>query len=144
MELLQTLQTDMKLAMKAGEKQKLNVLRMLINDVKNLDLQTVKLTPMQAVEAYAKRLKKSADEFEKLGRAEEVKSLHEEIAIVDTYLPKKLGAADTESAIDAFLALHAFTEKQLGQATGMFIKSQNGMVDPAVVSSMLKTKLAGK
>ena len=38
MELLQKLQDDMKAALKAGEKQKLSVIRMLLSDVKNIDL----------------------------------------------------------------------------------------------------------
>jgi uncharacterized protein YqeY len=144
MELLEQLQADMKQAMKGGEKQKLGVLRMLINDVKNLDLAAVKQTPQQAVEAYAKRLKKSAEEFHRLGREDEVTTLNQEIGIVESYLPKKLGREETEAAVDAFLANNAYTEKQLGQAIGAFMKQSGGNVDPGIVSPMMKSKLAGK
>ncbi|HEX8342475.1 MAG TPA: GatB/YqeY domain-containing protein [Tepidisphaeraceae bacterium] len=144
MALLEQLQADMKQAMKAGEKQKLGVLRMLINEVQNADLQASKPTPQQALEAYAKRLKKNADEFDRIGRADEVSKLREEITLTESYLPKKLGRDETEQRIDAFLAANTFTEKQFGQAMGALMKAHPGELDAAVASPLLKAKLAGK
>jgi uncharacterized protein len=144
MSLLTRLQDDMKQAMKAGEKDRLTVIRMLISDVKNIDLQPNKITEEQAVAAYAKKLKKSAEEYEKIGKPDEVAKLKSELAIVESYLPKKAGAEDTEKLVDAFLAANSFTEKQMGQAMGLFIKQQGGNVDPAVANALLKKKLTGK
>lgn len=144
MELLARLQDDMKTAMKTGQKDRLGVIRMLISDVKNIDLQPTKPTPQQAVEAYSKKLKKSLEEYEKLGRAEEVAKLKSEIAIVDEYLPKKASKEETEAMIDAFLAQNAFTEKDVGKAMGAFLKQNAGTVDPGIVNPILKAKLAGK
>jgi uncharacterized protein len=144
MSLLSRLQDDMKLAMKAGEKDRLTVIRMLISDVKNIDLQPNKPTEEQAVAAYAKKLKKSAEEYEKIGKADEVAKLKSELAIVESYLPKKAGAEDTERLLDAFLASNSFTEKQMGQAMGAFMKQHGANVDPAVVNPLLKKKLTGK
>ena len=59
MELLDRLTQDMKTAMKAGQKDRLGVIRMLLSDVKNIDLDPKKPTAEQAVEAYAKKLRKS-------------------------------------------------------------------------------------
>jgi uncharacterized protein len=144
MELLSKLQDDMKTAMKAGEKDRLLVIRMLISEVKNIDLQPTKPTPEQAVESYAKKLRKSIEEYEKINQPEAAAKLKTELAIVDAYLPKKLDAAATENLIDAFLAGQTFTEKQIGQATGMFIKANGGNVDPAIVAPIVRAKLAGK
>lgn len=144
MELLPKLTEDMKLAMKAGQKDRLLVIRMLISEVKNIDLMPNKPTPQQAVEAYNKKLKKSLEEWEKLGRAEEANKLKEEIAIVESYLPKKLGAEETEKLVDAFLAANPFTEKDAGRATGLFMKQHGGSVDAGIVNPMLRAKLAGK
>ncbi len=144
MELLARLQEDMKTAMKTGQKDRLMVIRMLISDVKNIDLQPNKPTPQQAVEAYNKKLKKSMEEFEKIGRAEEVAKLKSEISIVEEYLPKKLGKEETESLVDAFLAQNSFTEKDVGRATGMFMKANAGNVDAGIVNPIIKAKLAGK
>ncbi|MGC4033389.1 MAG: GatB/YqeY domain-containing protein [Tepidisphaeraceae bacterium] len=143
-DLLTRLQTDMKTAMKAGEKDRLQVIRMLISEVKNIDLNPAKPTAEQAVEAYAKKLKKSAEEFEKIGRAEEVAKLKAETEQVEAYLPKKLSAAETEPLVDAFLAANAFTEKDAGRATGAFMKQHAGQVDAGIVNPLIRQKLAGK
>ncbi len=43
-----------------------------------------------------------------------------------------------------FLAKNTFTEKQVGQAMGMFIKQHGSQVDPGIVNPLIKAKLAGK
>jgi uncharacterized protein len=144
MALLARLQEDMKAAMKAGEKDKLQVIRMLISDVKNIDLQPTKPTEEQAVAAYAKRLRKSLEEYEKLNKADEVAKLKSELEVVDAYLPKKAGPEETEKLVDQFLSQNAFTEKQLGQAMGAFMKAHGANVEASVVNPLLKKKLAGK
>src|SRR6185437_11656709 len=100
--MLETLQQDMKTAMKSGQKDRLMVIRMLISEVKNIDLNPAKPTAQQAVEAYQKKLKKSLEEYEKIGRAEESAKLKEEIEIVAGYLPKKISKEETEQRVDAF------------------------------------------
>lgn len=144
MELQQRLQEDMKTALKAGDKQRLGVIRMLLSDVKNIDLAPKPTTAEEAVAAYAKKLRKSAEEFQKLGKAEEVEKLKYEIGVAEEYLPKKASPEETEKLVDAFLASQSFTEKQVGQAMGAFMKAHGGQVDAAVVNPMLKRKLAGK
>jgi uncharacterized protein YqeY len=144
MELLPRLQEDMKVAMKSGAKDRLGVIRMLISDVKNIDLMPNKPTAEQAVEAYAKKLRKSLEEYDKLGREEQVKQLRFEIAVVEEYLPKKASPEDTEKLVDAFLAAGSFTEKQTGQAMGAFMKRHGASVDAGVANKLLRAKLAGK
>jgi uncharacterized protein YqeY len=144
MELLARLQEEMKSAMKSGAKDRLGTIRMLINEVKNIDLQPNKPTPEQAVEAYAKKLRKSVEEFEKLNKPDEVTKLRAEIGIAEEFLPKKLSKEETEALVDAFLAAGAFTEKDIGKATGLFTKAHAGKVDSSMVNQILRAKLAGK
>jgi uncharacterized protein len=144
MSLLAKLQEDMKAAMKSGQKERLTVIRMLISDVKNIDLQPKKLTEEETVAAYAKKLKKSMEEYEKLGKSAEVAQLQSEIRIVEEYLPKKASAEDTEKLVAAFLAGGNYTEKQMGQAMGAFMKAHGAQVDPAVANAAIKKALAGK
>jgi uncharacterized protein YqeY len=144
MDLLAKLQDDMKVAMKARDKPRLDVIRMLISEVKTIDLQPNKPTAVQAVEAYAKKLRKSQEEYTKIGKTGEVAALACELAVVEEYLPKRLSAAETEPLVDAFLAQNAFTEKQVGQAMGAFLKLHGQQVDGAVVNPMIRSKLAGK
>ena len=144
MDLQTRLTEDMKTAMKSGQKDRLQVIRMLISDVKVIDMNPQKPTELQAVEAYAKKLRKSAEEYEKVGRPEEAAKLKSEIAIVEEYLPKKASAADTERLVDDFLAKNSFGEKDFGRAMGAFMKAHGGQVDPGQANQLLKQKLAGK
>ncbi|MBV8780862.1 MAG: GatB/YqeY domain-containing protein [Phycisphaerae bacterium] len=143
MDLHAKLQEDMKSAMKSGQKERLGVIRMLLSDVKNIDLAPKKITAEETVAAYGKKLRKSMEEYEKYGKTEEVAQLKREIAIVDEYLPKKRSADETASLVDAFLANSSFTEKQAGQATGAFMKAHGTEVDPATASALIRQKLAG-
>lgn len=144
MDLLGKLQDDMKAAMKSGQKDRLGVIRMLLSDVKNIDLASKPITAEQAVEAYAKKLRKSVEEYEKLNKPQEVAQLKSELTVVEEYLPKKASAADTAALVDAFLAKNSFTEKQVGQAMGGFMKAHGAGVDPAHASALIRQKLAGK
>ena len=144
MDMLAKLQEDMKTAMRTGQKDRLQVIRMLISDVKIVDMAPKPTTPLQAVESYHKKLKKSLEEYDKLGKADEVTKLKFEIGVVEEYLPKKASPGDTEKLVDEFLAKNAFTEKQVGQATGLFMKAHGAQVDPASANALIKAKLAGK
>src|SRR3954462_8107825 len=114
MDLQTRLIEDMKVAMKSGQKDRLSVIRMLLSDVKNIDLMPAKPTAEQAVAAYGKKLRKSLEEYEKLGKTDEVNKLRFEIGVVDEFLPKKASADETARLVDEFLAGNSFTEKKLG------------------------------
>jgi uncharacterized protein YqeY len=144
MDLQTRLQDDMKAAMKSGQKDRLSVIRMLLSDVKNIDLMPNKPTAEQVVEAYAKKLRKSKEEYQKLGKADEVKKLQFEIGVTEEYLPKKASAEETDKLVEEFLSKNTFTEKQAGQATGAFMKAQGGQVDPALANAAIRKRLAGK
>ena len=144
MDLQTRLTEDMKAAMKGGQKDRLSVIRMLLSDVKNIDLMPGKPTAEQAVAAYGKKLRKSLEEYEKLGKADQIASLKFEIGVVDEYLPKKASPDETARLVDAFLAANSFTEKQLGQAMGAFMKAHGQQVDAGTANQLLKQRLAGK
>jgi uncharacterized protein YqeY len=144
MSLLARLQEEMKTAMKSGQKERLGVIRMLISDVKNIDLAPKKTTEEEAVAAYAKKLKKSMEEYEKLARTAEVQQLRTELAVVEEFLPKKAGPEETERLVTQFLAQNSFTEKQAGQAMGAFMKAHGSAVEASVANPILRKALASK
>src|SRR4051812_31471692 len=144
MDLLGRLQEDMKAAMKSGQKERLSVIRMLISDVKNIDLDPKKPTQEQAVAAYAKKLRKGDEEMEKYSKTEQANQLRSELTIVDSYLPKKASPEETARLVDEFPDKNTFNKKQHGQAMVMFMKQHGSSIVPGVVNPMLKQKLAGK
>jgi uncharacterized protein len=141
MELLPRLQEDMKAAMKSGDKNRLMVIRMLLSDVKNIDLAPKPITAEETIAAYAKKLRKSQEEYQRLGKPDEVEKLKYEIGVVEEYLPKKASREETEKLVDQFLASNSFTAKQFGQAMGTFMKAHGTQVDAGTVNAILKSKL---
>ena len=144
MDMLLRLQTDMKTALKAGQKDRLQVIRMLLSDVKNIDIMPGKPTAEFVVEAYGKKLRKSIEEYQKINRPDEVTKIQSELAVVEEYLPKKASAGDTEALVTAFLAANHFTEKQTGQAMGAFMKVHGKDVDPTAANAAMRKGLAGR
>ena len=144
-DLISRLQADMKTALKAGEKEKLGVIRMLLAEAKNADLQKPPSTPQKMVEAHYKRLKKSREEYEKLGKPDEVAQLDREITVVEAYVPRQASAGDTANLVDAFLAEHPeFTGGDVGRATGQFMKANGGNVDPAAANARIRQVLSSR
>ena len=139
MDLITRLSDDMKAAMKAGDKDRLGVIRMVLSDAKQADLK--KITPEQAVEAYAKKLSKSAEEMTKYGKTAEAEQLKRELAVVQEYLPKKASTDETAALVEQFLSKNTFTEKQVGQAMGQFMKAHGGQVDPGLANKLIREKL---
>ena len=144
MDLQTRLSEDMKTAMKSGQKDRLSVIRMLLSDVKNVDLMPGKPTQEQAVASYAKKLRKGLEEYEKYGKTAEAAQIRSEIAIVEEYLPKKASAEDTARLVDEFLAKNSFTERQVGQAMGAFMKAHGSQVDAGQANQLIRQKLTGK
>ena len=83
-DLISRLQSDMQAAMKAGQKDRVSTLRMLLSEAKNADLQKPPSTPAKMVEGHARRLRKAREEYEKLGKADEVAKLSAEITSTGT------------------------------------------------------------
>ena len=142
--LLNRLQEDMKAALKQGDKERLSVIRMMLSDVKNIDLAPKPTTAEDAVAAYAKKLRKSQEEYQKIGKTAEVDKLKYELGVVEGYLPRKASPEETERLVDAFLAQNNFTEKQVGQAMGAFLKTHGGQVEASLVNPLLRKKFTGK
>ena len=143
MSLIDRLTADMKAAMKAGDKPRLGTIRMLLSEARTADLQKPPSTPEKMVAAHHKRLVKAREEYEKLGKSEEVAGLDAEIAVADEYVPKPAGGGETASLVDAFLAEHAeFGKGDVGRATGMFMKQHGGAVDAAAANARMREVLS--
>ena len=140
MDLLAKLQEDMKTAMRAKDQKRLDVIRMLLSDVKIIDMAPKPTTAEDAVAAYGKKLRKSVEEYQKLGKADEVEKLKWELGIVEAYLPKKASAEETERLVEEFLKANTFPAAKFGQAMGAFMKAHVPQVDPGLANAALEGK----
>lgn len=87
---------------------------------------------MEVITSYAKQLRKSIAEFEKLGeRGAEAKADAEfELGFCDSFLPKKLDEAATETLIRQIVAEQNISSpKQMGKLMGVLMKSHRDEID---------------
>ena len=143
MDLRQQLNEQMKAALKAGQKDRLSTLRMLLAELKNEDMRAgTKADDVSVLRRYAKNLSKSMEEYQRVGAEQRVRHLEGELAVVEEFLPQPMSEAELAEAIDRLLAEHGLSsQRQLGQAMGLLMKAYPGRVDGAKAQQMLKAKL---
>ncbi|MCX6106585.1 MAG: GatB/YqeY domain-containing protein [Proteobacteria bacterium] len=134
---------DLKTAMKAKDKDRLSVLRMILSEIKyaqaavNVHQDLPEADVLKVVATYQKRLTKSLDDYPE---GEKRTQIQTEIAIVDDYLPKKVGPDEVKKAIDEVLL--ATSERAFGPLMKEVLARLGSGGDGKVVSQLLKDKLA--
>jgi len=148
MDLVLQISEDIKKAMKAGEKAKLNVLRALATDFRKGPKDAGRdPTPDDVLTAISRGIKQRQDsfeQFEKAGRDELAKVEKDEIAILQDYLPEQLTDDELESLVDeAIKQSGASSPKEMGKVMGILIPKTKGKADGKKISGMVSKKLAG-
>ena len=118
--LFERLQSDMKAAMKARDKDRLGVLRMLISKVKSAAIDDPQATEDEGVTrvllTYAKQREEGLEEARKAGRDELAEAEEFELSVVRSYLPEPLSDDELESLVQAVIADEgASSMKDMGQ-----------------------------
>jgi uncharacterized protein YqeY len=140
--LKQAVQSQMVTAMKAGDKVRTQVLRMMLSEIKAVEVDHPSADPQAAVASYAKKLKKALAEFEKLSANEQVAQLKGEISIVDEFLPRQMGDAELEAIVNKTIAsTGAASAKDSGKVIGAVMKQTGGVADAGRVRALVTAKL---
>lgn len=101
-------QSDLTAAMKAGDKERISTLRMLLNSVKNeriaLGAEVDEGRFMALVQKGIKQRQESAEAFAKGGRPELAAKEEREAALFASYLPPPASEEEVRAAVAAFVA----------------------------------------
>lgn len=143
------LQEDMKNALRAGDQDRLSTLRMMRSQVlleKKKDASRPALTDDEVetvIRAYAKQLRESAAEYEKLGRPEEAGKIRDELRYVQEYLPQPLNEPETRELVKQVLSeLQITSMKDFGRAMKELQARAKGRADGKQLSEMVRSALA--
>ena len=148
MSLKQQLTDDMKAAMKAGEKDRLGVIRLVNAAIKQKEVdERVEMTDplvLAVLEKMVKQRKDSIAQYEAAGREDLAAVERYELSVIDGYLPAKLGEAEILAAIDAAIAATgAAGPADMGKLMGVLKPKLAGQADMGEVSTLVKQRLAG-
>ena len=146
MSLKDTLNNDIKTAMKAKDKETLAVLRMIKTAVQAAEID--KKEELNAEEELtilareAKQRRESLAEFVKAGRDELVAKTEAEIEIVERYLPKQLSVEEVKEVIATVAEkIGATTQKEFGKLMGAVMQELKGKADGNVIKEQVKAHL---
>ena len=146
MSLKETLNNDIKTAMKAKDKETLAVLRMIKTAVQAAEID--KKEELNAEEELtilareAKQRRESLAEFVKAGRDELVAKTEAEIEIVERYLPKQLSVEEVKDVIATVAEkIGATTQKEFGKLMGAVMQELKGKADGNVIKDQVKAHL---
>jgi uncharacterized protein YqeY len=138
----------MKAAMRAGEKERLGVIRMITSGIKQREVdERISLDDAQVlavIEKMIKQRKESLVQFQAGNRQDLVDKESAEIALLQTYLPAQLSTAEIDALIaEAIAATGAASVKDMGKVMGIIKAKAQGRADMAAVGAKIKAKLGG-
>ena len=148
MSLKAQLTEDMKTAMKAGEKDRLAVIRLINAAIKQKEVdERVEMTDplvLAVLEKMVKQRRDSITQYDAAGRDDLARIERYELGVIETYLPAKLDEAAVQAAIDAAVAqTGAAGPADMGKVMAVLKPQLAGQADMGLVSQLLKKKLAG-
>ena len=143
--------SELKAAMKAGEKRRVDTIRMIMAALKDKDIEARgqgKAVSGEDILALLQKMVKSRKEsleiYEKAGRTDLATQESEEIAVIHSFLPQQLTEAEVEQAISTAISeTGAASIKDMGRVVGALKGKYAGRMDFGKASALVKEKLSG-
>ncbi|WP_210485046.1 GatB/YqeY domain-containing protein [Microvirga antarctica] len=142
--------TEMKAAMKAGDKRKLGTVRLIQAALKDKDIEargagrgpSTEAEILALLQKMIKQRQESMAMYEQGGRPELAQQEKEEAEIIAAFLPQQMNDADTRAAIDAAIAEAGATSmKDMGKVVGILRAKFAGQMDFGKASALVKDML---
>jgi uncharacterized protein len=147
MTLNEQINIDLKVAMKSGDKVRLDTIRLLraafIELAKRGEGKVI--TPedeLAVLMAATKKRKEAIEVYEKAGRLELAQQERNELEVITSYLPKQLSVEEAAAIIQRIISeAGANSAKDFGKVMPLAMKELKGKFDGKVVQEMVKAKL---
>lgn len=145
--LKQRISDDMKAAMRARDSKRLGVIRLVLADIKRIEVDSRQdLSNSDIVSVLQKMVKQRRDsiaQFEKGDRPELAEQERFEITVIEEYLPQMMSEEEIDAAVAGEIqASGASSVKDMGKVMGALKAKLAGQADMGVVSARVKAHLA--
>jgi uncharacterized protein len=141
MSVLEQVQGDVRTAMKAGDRERVGALRMVV-DALQQDAKLGKGDEVAVLQREHKKRIEAAEAYEEAGRAEQAAAERFESELIEAYLPEQLSDEELAELVDAAIAeTGADGMKQMGQVMGVLKEKVAGRADGKRVSTAVRKKL---
>jgi len=144
--LKQQIQDDMKTAMRAGDKRRLGIIRLILAAIKQREVdERILLDDVQILAVLDKMVKQRRDsitQFEKGGRGDLVDQEAFEVGVCQGYLPAALGSEEIAALIEQAVAeTEAAGVKDMGKVMAWLKPRIQGRADAGAVSAQVRGRL---
>ena len=138
-------------AMKAGDKEKLAAVRLILAKLKDRDieLRTATSVPdddavvVDVLQKMVKQRRESIEMFKSGGRDELAAKEEAELAVIESFLPAQMSEDDTRAAIEAIKAeVGATSVKDMGKVMAVLKERHGSVIDMSKASGLMKAALA--
>ena len=146
-EVADRLSSQIKEALKAGDRIRLDTLRLLAASVRNREIELGhELTEEELVEVATREVKRrgeAAEAYEQAGRTELAEKERQEGAVLEAFLPEQLSAEEMEAAVEeAIAATGASGPEDMGKVIGYVMQHNKGRVAGTAVKQLVQTRLS--
>jgi hypothetical protein len=147
MNLKSQIQDDMKTAMKAGDKDRLKVVRLMLAAIKQIEVdERIELDDAAVLNVIGKMVKQRRDsvsQFQDGGREDLANIELDEITVLEQYLPEQLSDVELDALITkAIKDSGAESVRDMGKVMGLVKAGAQGRADMGKVGAMVKARLA--
>jgi uncharacterized protein len=141
MSVLEQVQSDVRTAMKARDRERAAALRMVV-DVLQQDAKLGEGDEVAVLQRERKKRVEAAEAYEGAGRAEQAAAERFEAELIEGYLPRQLSDEELAELVDAAVAeTGASEQRQMGQVMSALMPKLGGRADGKRVSAAVRAKL---
>lgn len=145
--MLDQLQEELKIAMKAGEKAKMMGLRNIIGKIKAAQIDKGETLTneesLKILKTAAKQLKESIDQYQKGGRDDLAEKEAFELTLLEKYLPEQLSEEQIRQTVKNIVRnTGAGSMQDMGKVMGATMQELAGSADGKIVQKIVKEELS--
>ena len=142
MTVLEQIQDDVKDAMKAGERDRVHALRLVVSELQKAAKENGG-DEVEVLQRERKRRLEAAEAYRDGGRTDLAEGEEREAEIIATYLPEQLSDDELRALVgDAVARSGASSPKEMGKVIGMVMPQVKGRADGRRVSALAKELLS--
>ena len=144
---IETMEEEIKEAMRSRDAERRDALRLIVNALKNSEKELQRPLSedeeLQVLQRERKRRVEAAEAFRAGGREEQAEAEERELAILEEFMPEPLGEDELEEIVDDVIAeVGATSMADLGRVMADVMPQIAGRADGSVVSQIVREKLA--
>lgn len=144
----QELNNEIKSAMKAKDTVRLSILRQVLNEVRNIEVNERRDVTQEDVDNMLKRTLKQTNEtldasIKAANDDERTKTLEAQVQILNEYLPKQVSGDELKALVDTVIVdTNATSMKDMGAVMKELNARTGGNIDKAQAAAFVKEKLS--